>query len=119
MPRLAAWIPELVAALPVQWKDSEGVALPSPLSIRNAGFTGSGSTGGGAVELELAELDPADLPGQGLRQVADELDPARVGIGGETLADERLDLVRQRVRRVVPLGEDDERLDDVPAELVR
>ncbi len=43
-----------------------------------------------AVELELAELDPADLPGERLRQLGDELDPARVRVRREAFADDVL-----------------------------
>ena len=48
---------------------------------------GSGRRSTGAFELPLAQLDPADLAGQGLRQLVDELDPARVGVGAKAAAD--------------------------------
>jgi len=70
------------------------------------------------VELELAELDAADLARERLRQVGDELDAARVCVGGEAVADERLDLVGEGVRRLETPREHDERLDDVAAQLV-
>ena len=58
-------------------------------------------TPGCPVELELAQLDPADLAGQRLRQVGDELDQPRVRVGGEPLAHEALDLVGELVGRLV------------------
>ena len=80
---------------------------------------GSGAVGSCCpIELELTELDAADLPRQRLRQIGDELDQARIGVGREPLADEGLDLGGELVRRRVALGEDDERLDDVAAQLV-
>ena len=47
--------------------------------------------------LALAQLDPPDLAGQRLGQVGHELDHARVGVGREVVADERLDLLGQLV----------------------
>ena len=41
-----------------------------------------------ALELLLAQLDAPDLAGERLRQVVDELDLARVGVGREVAADE-------------------------------
>ena len=49
------------------------------------------------LPLGLAQLDPADLAGQRLRQVVHELDLARVGVGGQVAAHELLDLVRRLV----------------------
>ena len=47
------------------------------------------------LALVLAQLHPADLPGQRLRQVVDELDLARIGVRGVALAHVALDLVGQ------------------------
>src|SRR4051794_24737286 len=43
----------------------------------------------GLIELVLTELDPADLAGEGLRQVSHELDAPRVGVCREPPAHER------------------------------
>src|SRR5439155_1249345 len=45
------------------------------------------------LALGLAQLDPADLAGQRLRQVRHELDLARIGVRGVALAHEELDLL--------------------------
>ena len=68
--------------------------------------------------LALAQLDPADLAGQGLREVVDELDLARVRVRGQARAHVRLDLLDQLVGALVALGEHDERLDHAAAALV-
>ena len=39
--------------------------------------------------VALAQLDSADLAGQRLRQLVDELDPPRVGVRRQAVADER------------------------------
>ena len=46
----------------------------------------------GSVQLELPQLEAANLAGERLRQVGDELDAARVCLRGEVVADERRDL---------------------------
>src|SRR4051794_27044341 len=63
----------------------------------------------------LAQLDPADLPRQRLRQVVDELDAPRIGVLREPVTHERADLARELVARLVTLRKHDERLDDVAA----
>src|SRR3954452_20620389 len=70
------------------------------------------------LHLPLAQLDAADLAGQRLRQVLDELDPAGVRVGRQPRAHVRLDVGHELVRGRVPLGEHDERLHDVAAPLV-
>src|SRR3990170_5059821 len=52
----------------------------------------------------LAQLEALDLSGRGLRELGDELDPARVLVGRERVLHERLELVGERVigRRAVP-----------------
>ena len=55
-----------------------------------------------ALALLLAQLHPADLAGERLRQVVHELDLARVGVGRVALAHVVLDLVGQLVARGVP-----------------
>src|SRR3954451_25329790 len=70
------------------------------------------------LHLALAQLDAADLPGEGLREVVDELDLARVGVGGQAVADVALDVLDEVVGLLVALGEHDERLDDVALDLV-
>ena len=72
----------------------------------------------GAVELEFAELNSANLSRERLRQLGYEFDPARVRVRGEAFADMALDLVRQRLRRLLSVCEDDECLHDVAPELV-
>src|SRR5687767_3570812 len=66
----------------------------------------------------LAQLDPADLARERLRQRLDELDPARVCVRAQPTADEALDVVGQLVRRVRGLGQHDEGLDHVAALIV-
>ena len=65
----------------------------SELELREARRLASGARARHAVELELAELDPADLPCQRLRQLGYEFNAARVRVCGEALADVALDLV--------------------------
>src|SRR5947209_13167460 len=67
----------------------------------------------GLPELLLSQLDPPDLAGQRLRQIGDELDLARIRVCREVVANERLDLLGQRIGRLVALGEHHECLDDV------
>src|SRR6266540_1391491 len=57
-----------------------------------------------------AQLEPLNLPSRGLRQFGDELDPARALVLGHLLAAVGDQLLRQRVRRRVPLLQDHERL---------
>src|SRR6266540_6501808 len=71
------------------------------------------------LELALAEHDPADLAGESLREIGDELDAPWIGIGREPFANERLDLLAELVRRLVVGREHDEGLDHVAAQLVR
>src|ERR671933_1169882 len=68
--------------------------------------------------LALPQLDAPDLAGERLRQVVDELDPARVGVRRQPVADEVLDVLGHVVAGLVALGEHDERLDHVAALLV-
>jgi len=68
--------------------------------------------------LPFAQLDPADLAGQGLWQVVDELDAPRVRVLREAQPHEVGDLSRKFIARLVIGGEDDERLDDGAATLV-
>src|SRR5205085_6585834 len=70
------------------------------------------------LELELPQLDPPDLPRERLRQVLDELDSAWIRVRRQALADEGLDLGRELVGGRVTTSGDDERLDDIAAELV-
>src|SRR6266540_6876399 len=72
-----------------------------------------------ALELALAEHDPADLAGERLREIGNELDAPWIGIGREPFANERLDLLAELVRRLVVGREHDEGLHDVAAQLVR
>ena len=72
----------------------------------------------GAVELEFAELNSANLSRERLRQLGYEFDAARVRVSGEAFAHLALDLVGERLRRLVPVCEDDECLHDVAPELV-
>src|SRR5207244_4899011 len=91
--------------------------------VRSAGSTRvDRRLSGGSLrpfELELPELDAADLAGERLRQVAHELDTPWICVRRQALADERLDVVREPLRRLVVRGAHDERLDDVAAQLVR
>jgi len=63
------------------------------------------AAGGAPLGLELAQLDAADLAGDGLRQVGDELDPAHPLVGRElagaifAFARERLSPYK-RIRRL-------------------
>jgi hypothetical protein len=50
-----------------------------------------------SFELTLTKYDPADLAGERLREVVDELDAPRVGISREPLANKRLDLLAELV----------------------
>src|SRR2546423_11153050 len=93
----------------------------SVISASVIGFSASSTVGSGQlgpVALAVAQLDSADLPGQGLGQVIDELDPARIGVGGEVPADEGLDLTGELVRLLIALRQHDGSLDDVAAALV-
>src|SRR5712692_4348452 len=47
----------------------------------------------------LAQLEPLDLAGRRLRQLGDELDPARVLVRRERIFDESLELIGERGRR--------------------
>src|SRR3954447_8029859 len=67
------------------------------------------------LHLALAQLDAADLAGERLRQVVDELDLARVRVRRQPVADVALDRLHDLVGRLVALGEHDERLDDAAA----
>src|SRR4051794_20655512 len=97
---------------------------PTTSALRNRGTWPATSrrpgtcSAAGALQLALAQLDPADLPGQGLREIVDELDQARVGVGAEVPADEGLDLLGDLVGGLVAVVEHDERLDDVALDLV-
>src|SRR3954464_10088615 len=71
------------------------------------------------LALGLTQLDAADLAGERLRQVVDELDLARVGERRQVAAHELLDLVHELARRLAPFAEHDERLDDVAPLRVR
>src|SRR5882724_12227036 len=81
--------------------------LPSPLE---------GERGFRAVALHLAELGAADLAADGLGQVRDELDLARVLVRRRHGLDVLLELDRERIRRGVAGSENDEGLDDLAAE---
>src|SRR4029450_9734780 len=70
---------------------------------------------GSTSPVGLAQLGAADLAGEGLGQVVDELDLARVGVGREALADVALELAGQLVARLGAGHQADERLDDVAA----
>src|SRR3954453_16410801 len=90
-------------------------AARSRCDIRTAPSTGSATPAvcldrptGGLIELELTKLDPANLPGECLRELVDELDAPRVGVRREPLPDERLDLRRKLVRRLAVGSEHDE-----------
>ena len=67
----------------------------------------------GAVEFELAKLDPANLSRQCLRQLGHEFDAAWIRVGGEAFADVAFDLVGERLGWLVFVCEDDECFDDV------
>src|SRR3990170_8836070 len=84
------------------------LTLPSPLRGRGCSLR--------AVALHLAQLGAADLAADGLGQVADELDLARVLVGRGHRLDVLLELGGERVRRGVAGGEDHEGLDDLAAE---
>src|SRR5919199_1303854 len=58
--------------------------------------------------LALPQLDAPDLAGERLRQVVDELDPARVGVRRQPVADEALDVLGHLVAGLVALGQHDE-----------
>src|SRR4051794_14650864 len=102
-----------VAALRVLKKRAAQIHLSTRMQ---AGLAGALA---GLIELELTKLDPANLAGEGLRQVAHEFDAPRVGVCREPPAHERLDLLSELVRGLVVGREHDECLDDVPAQLVR
>src|SRR5215218_6027877 len=72
----------------------------------------------GVLGLTLAQLDAADLAGQGLREVVHELDLPRVGVGGQAGTHMVLDVAYQLVRSLVAFGEHDECLHDAAAPLV-
>src|ERR671930_2615116 len=57
-----------------------------------------------------AQLEPLDLAPPGPGQLASELDPARVLIGGDLVLHEGLELIRELVGRPPGLLQDDERL---------
>src|SRR4029453_12119982 len=70
---------------------------------------------GSTSAVGLAQLGAADLAGQGLGQVVDELDLARVGVGRQALADVPLELAGQLVAGRRAGDQADEGLDDVAA----
>ncbi len=67
-----------------------------------------------ALLLGLPQLDAADLPGEGLRKLGDELDLARVGVSRVTLPDVLLDPFDERIVGLDPRAEPDECLHDMP-----
>src|SRR4051794_18760610 len=86
---------------------SASAAIASPLARRLR------------LPLLLAQLDPANLAGQRLRQVLHELDPARIRVLRQAAADEGADVGCQVVAWLMAFGQDDERLHDVAAALLR
>src|SRR5262249_24616168 len=72
-----------------------------------------------SLQLEPPELDAADLPRERLRQGRHGLESARIGVGGEALAHEALDLVGELVAALVALRQHDERLHDIATQLGR
>src|SRR3954465_4034585 len=56
------------------------------------------------LALRLSQLDAADLAGERLRQIADELDLARVRERRQVPAHELLDVVLELRRRLAPLA---------------
>src|ERR671932_96133 len=65
----------------------------------------------GLLQLLLAQLEALDLAGLRLRQRVEELDGARVLVGGNAALHEVLQLPDQALRVRRPLAGDDERLD--------
>src|SRR5262249_2276029 len=86
---------------------------PAPAGPIIAAFGARPSCRSGRAGLAFAKLDPADLSGQCLGEVVDELDRAWVRVGGEPLAHELLDLLGELVRGLDPGQDAYERLDDV------
>src|SRR5881296_3762624 len=82
-----------------------------PAAAGSAGWLGPPS-------LHLAKLRASNLAADRLRQVGDELDLARILVGGGHRLDVLLQLARERVRRRAPGREHHERLDDLAAERV-
>src|SRR5918992_4896828 len=77
-----------------------------------------GSTSAGLLAVPavgVAQLRAADLAGEGLGQVVDELELARVGVGRQPLADVPLELADQLLTRLGAGDQPDEGLDDVAA----
>src|SRR5207247_3108918 len=68
--------------------------------------------------LQLTELCTPDLAGNRLRQIGDELDLARVFVGGGDGLDVLLQVDDESGARRVAGREDDERLDDFVAERI-
>src|SRR2546427_12207906 len=78
------------------------------------------STEGSAPALlAFAQLDPPDLSCESLREIVDELDPARIRIGRVAVAHESLDLVREVVGPLLAARPHHEGLHDVGPPLVR
>lgn len=71
-----------------------------------------------SVALAFAEFDPAGLPRRRLWEFVDVLDTARLLVRRRLFFHVRLEPVGEFVVAVVPLGEHDVRLDDVPSFLV-
>src|SRR6266550_8797092 len=61
------------------------------------------------TSAQLPELEPLDLARRGLRQLVDEVDPARVLIRRDPGLHEQLELVGERVARSLALLQENER----------
>src|SRR5713101_3174972 len=92
------------------WSPNYLSPSPCPLPLRGRGWALR------AVALHLAELGAADLAADGLGQVGDEFDLARVLVGRRHRLDMLLQFGGEGVRRGVAGGEDHEGLDDLAAE---
>src|SRR2546425_12389862 len=79
------------------------------------------STEGSAPALlAFAQLDPPDLSCESLREIVDELDPARIRIGRVAVAHESVDFVPESVGPPVGSRPHDEGLhDDAPPIVMR
>src|SRR5260221_2484907 len=78
-----------------------------------------GSPSGQSIEFALAEIDAADLATDGLGQLGDEFDFARVFVRHGEPLDMLLEFARERRRGVKARREHDERFDDLTAHKVR
>src|SRR5262245_42423192 len=102
------------------WIDRRSIScssLNSGCAIEGGDYSSAGRTR--PAPLHLAQLRAPDLAADRLRKVGDELDLARVLVGGGHRLHVLLQLAGERIGRRMPGRQHDECLDDLPAGRVR